>query len=289
MARTSSSSESEARASRGDGSPSAAARRASRRVASRAAASASSTTSRVGVGGAWFPARDAGEPARRVVASGSGASRARERSTRALSTRELRLRRAKLRLERGALPRARPARAKPLGRRRHVARRPDARRDLRERYRRFACPPTTGVGARASTVQEIDLLTGALIHGLVNSRQERMRFWSESSCWNPKQTVKISQFRRCPGFYPQRQTNRNPAFQCALCTKVTTALRGFIARRARGLVARGVIHARPAIGGVSGGTAVVERVRRGSTGERTAYTGLLSRKRFPSRTLSAGA
>ena len=206
-------------------------------------------------------------------------ARARTLDARALSTRELRLRRAKLRLERGALPRARPARAKPLGRRRHVARWPDARRDLRERYRRFACPPTTGVGARASTVQEIDLLTGALIHGLVNSRQERMRFWSESSCSNPKQTVKISQFRRCPGFYPQRQTNRNPAFQCALCTKVTTALRGFIARRARGLVARGVIHARPAIDGVSGGTAVVERVRRGSTGERTAYTGLLSRKR----------
>lgn len=97
-------------------------------------------------------------------------ARARTLDARALSTRELRLRRAKLRLERGALPRARPARAKPLGRRRHVARWPDARRDLRERYRRFACPPTTGVGARASTVQEIDLLTGALIHGLVNSR-----------------------------------------------------------------------------------------------------------------------
>ena len=99
-------------------------------------------------------------------------ARARTLDARALSTRELRLRRAKPRLERGALPRARPARAKPLGRRRHVARRPDARRDLRddERYRRFACPPASRVGARASRVQEIDLLTGALIHGLVNSR-----------------------------------------------------------------------------------------------------------------------
>ena len=174
MARTSSSSRSEARASRGDGSPSAAARRASRRVASRAAASASSTTSRAsGWAARGSPARDAGEPARRVVARRVRARRARAnaRRARALDARAPPPR-AKPRLERGALPRARPARAKPLGRRRHVARRPDARRDLRddERYRRFACPPASRVGARASRVQEIDLLTGALIHGLVNSR-----------------------------------------------------------------------------------------------------------------------
>ena len=97
----------------------------------------------------------------------------------------------------------------------------------------------------------------------------------------PKQTVKISQFRRCPDSI-QRQTNRNPAFQCALCIKVTTALRGFTLG-ARGLVARGVIHTSGDRRSVRR-DAVVEWVRRGSTGERTARPGSYLKRNSPSRT-----
>ena len=149
-------------------------------------------------------------------------ARARTLDARALTTRELSLRRAKPRLERGASPCA-----------------PSAREASRSSS---ACRAAAGRAARSARPRALSERSTVRLPDHCVTADARTRFadWSADATrpWprqsrhgadafrvrvearNPEQTVKISNFGDVPGFYPHRQTNRNPAFPCALCTKV---------------------------------------------------------------------